>query len=341
MARVLVSAEVAEEIVEILSMLKHGNHSVTVTAPRVALAALTDDLLVGVDVQETGYARQGDHLAKLRTLVEFFRIVLAHKPQVVVSGFPMLKHRLAARFLGTRHVVYLRGLMFDSGITSGFSDQLRYGRLGWLFRSRLFNPYDADKVVTVADINRTFVMDRGVDPDKVVVCGPVWLAEVGPLKRGEPRIVILTSAYEAHGHKEAHRSQVRDIAEALSRVEAEVVLRVHPRDNYDYESDERFSSARINRESSATFLDSIASTDLILSPPSTFAFEAVHIGAKVTIFRNEEVAGDWKIPHGSRYPLPTLRDAVSEIGSGLDGQFADLFAPIDPEALESALKEIL
>lgn len=285
MARIFVSAEVAEEIVEILGMLDNDCQEVYVLAPEhIWYSIPPSNRPANVRYIPVRHAPFGDRKAKLVALMQFLWIIVRYRPTVLVSGFSMLKHRIASRLLRIHHIAYLRGLMFDPSVRSGFSDQFNLNIVARFAAKDLLNTYFANTIITVARMNVDFLIARGIRRESIHLCGPVWLQGGTNRKPGARRVIVATSALAYHGHATSHDAQVQQIGDAISSASWPIVLRVHPRDFYEYEQDSRFDDATIDRSSPYDFINSLRADDVLVTPASTLLFEANWVGVATILY---------------------------------------------------------
>jgi hypothetical protein len=287
-----VCGEVLEEINEILEVLDRlgRDRVITIMAPRAVLEQLPPARLRRQRTVRAVAAGYGQWARKLVGALQFGVVVLSTRAHEVWSGFPMLKHRLF-RFLGYRHVAYYRALMLDPSVRAGFSDKVRHAVSGHTFLERVMG--EPDIVATSSRLNVPWLESRHIPTSRIVVIGAIWLERLPPprhVDRG--RVIFLTSALSQHGHPGEHDLQVETLARAVQVLasrgeshaqEPDLVLRVHPRDLYDYGRDERFDVCTIDRSSPAEFLASVGPMDVVISPLSTLAFEARARNARVVV----------------------------------------------------------
>ena len=288
--RVLVSGEVLEELEEILALMEGAGYQILVSGPQPLLERLVvpDGMKIErAPAREAGY---GNRAQKVLGLLQFLALVSRCKPDVLVSGYSMLKHRLASQLLSVPHIAYYRGLMFDASVRSGFSDSFETNPVSRLIPQRVRQPFGADQILTVSEINSRFLMARGIPAERVSLCGPIWLRGLQQAAAGESagRIIICTSALAAHGHDSLHELQTETLARFVQEGAAgprRVVLRVHPRDFYAYQDDPRFASVEIDSRKPSDFLQSLCREDVLVSPPSTLVHEAGALGVSSILYR--------------------------------------------------------
>lgn len=339
---VLVSSEVVEEVHEIMDLLDQCEDvaHIFVTVPHHVAEALDlrgDDTYTLLVSQ---YAEFGNVRAKLFGLVRFLTNALQIRPDVIISGYPMFKHRLTAWLLRRSHISYLRGLMFDADQRSGFSDKLQTSRLARVLPRRLKGSFEADALLTVSSISEEFLRARNVPEEKIHLVGPVWLAKLTQSsdgdRPGESLVTVCTSALAAHGYTEKHELQVDALAAAAESSAVGFRIRPHPRDFYDYESDARFADVEFDRTPTSEFLKRVGPGDLIVSQQSTLAFEAAYFGAGVAFYTLDSASDAALARRGfESHPLtpeylenPILADA------------SDVFSTVDLNVLPKILASV-
>ncbi|QBR74984.1 hypothetical protein [Microbacterium sediminis] len=294
------SAEIREEIEEILLILERtplDADEILVDAPKSVLATMNLPAAVAgarVVAVPYSYATGISVPDKLRSLVSFSWRLVRRRPIMVFSGFSMMKHRLAAWLTRVPHAAYIRGVVFDPEVVVGISDKLRFGALRRLVPRRIVATYWADAVLTIGELNRQFLRGRGLSDQAIHVVGPVWLDGSSSAERAgdagdrgnRGTAYFVTGAWEAHGRSEEHEAQLR-ITRRLAgewRGTKRFALRVHPRDNYPYETDPAFARVELNRDLPGDFLTSLTADDVLITPLSTLAFEALHLGRTVVFY---------------------------------------------------------
>lgn len=334
---IVVSAEVAEEIVEIEQLLRAvTDERPLLLAPREVVNQLPDRLLESLDTRVVIRARYGERWAKIAGIIQYAALILLTQPRQVWSGYPMLKHRLLAAVLRHTHIAYVRGLMFDPSVESGFSDRLRRGRLRLIIPKRIVSTFEADVILTTSPINRRYLLMRGVAAERIRLVGPIWLSDYPSHNpKGNATTYLFTSALARHGHLAAHTGLVDEYARAvgvLASRDTFPTLRIHPRDDYPYESDPRFSGCRFDRRPARDFLQELGPTDRVISPPSTLAFEAQTRGSKVHLFVPAAMPGSFDpICRSLGVPRLTLDEVLDSTDQ--DAPLPPVFSEVDTSGL--------
>lgn len=335
-----------------LATARHAFAEIRIDAPTGVLATMTLPRVVnGADVVAVPYRHQvGINLrGKIAGLLSFAWRVATRRPQLVFSGFSMLKHRVVSAIAGVPHVSYLRGAMFDPSITGGYSDAAAASGLARFLPHRVFHSYSADVVLTVGEVNRRFLIGRGIPGDCIRLVGPVWLRDAKPapgrVVGAEPGTAyFLTTAWRVHGKLEEHQAQL-----AITRRLAvgwpgpkRLVLRVHPRDDYSYERDPLLHSVPVNRLPPDEFLSGLDLNDVLIAPLSTFAFEALQLGHAVVFYADPVATKAYLHMYDALGIAPTSVDEL--IAGNLARQLepmAEIFSPIDFSQLDEALSKLL
>jgi len=348
--RVWVSAEVREEIREILLMLDRSAarfREILIDAPAPVLDRLgaLPERVAGARVRLMPYhhSTKVGVAAKLRGLAQFILRIARRRPDVLFSGFSMMRHRLAAGIFRVPHVAYLRGVVFDPQLASGISDRIRVSALSRLVPGKAATSYHADFVLTVGDVNRDFLIARGIPAEHIALTGPVWLHDSAPPLPSDTdagRIYFLTTAWQAHGLLTEHEAQLR-ITRRLAehwRHDARFVMRVHPRDRYDYESDDAYRGVALDRRTPEEFLRGLRPADLIIAPLSTLAFEAAYLGGSVVFYSDDVATKAYnhvyeRLGIDARSVEQILADDLRPQRPPVD----DIFSPIDFHALDRVL----
>jgi O-antigen ligase len=294
--RVWVSAEIREEIDDMIRMLSRWPEprEVRLDAPRAVLDVMrapalpADVSFVAAPYDHRVGIRRG---SKVWGVFQFAIRLHSKPPTLLFSGFSMLKHRLVAAWLEIPHVAYIRGVVFDPNLSVGISDSLRDSAVSKFLPRRVFATYNADAVVTVGQVNRDFLIARGISHSRIWTPGPTWLDGLQDVRTrgdgsGAGRAFFLTVAWEAHGRMDEHYAQLtlmRRLASEWSQP-AKLVIRVHPRDSYQYEQDPSFAFVELDRSLPDAFLRGLNRGDVVIAPLSTLAFEAGFLGCDIVFY---------------------------------------------------------
>ncbi len=288
----LVSSKVKEETKDILDILEKNNILKTEIILYLHIELKHQLNLVNYQVIYYKIESINTFKSKLIETIQFVSLVFKVKPDYLYTGFPIIKYRLASLLLNIHYTAYLRGLMFNPTIYSGIGEKLRYGRFSFLFKSRLFNTYDADQIITISEINKQFINSRGIPENKISLISPPWL-DKPKLKQNEKieTIVFISQAFTHHGFQTIHSSQINFLEKLIRYAHfhnLSLIIRQHPRDFHNYDSYLR-NNVSINKESSEKFLNDLNTSYILISPLSTFAFEAIYLGLKVKFYSTKEL----------------------------------------------------
>ncbi|WP_298862286.1 hypothetical protein [uncultured Microbacterium sp.] len=346
---VWVSAEIREEISEILLMIARSERrwsQLRIDAPAMVLAGMSiPDQVNGIPVRVFPYShRVGINVVgKLAGLLSFFWRLARFRSELLISGFSMMKHRVVSGILKIPHVAYIRGVAFDPAVSVGISDKLRFGAFRKLIPSRVVATYSADAVVTVGEVNRQFLVGRGIPADAVYVSGPVWLEGAqhdAPSPERSPRAYFITGAWEAHGMLEEHEAQLALTRRLASEWHGSqrFALRVHPRDHHDYEADPAFAGTYIDRTLPSDFLAGLSDDDVLIAPLSTLAFEAIFLGHGVVFYADEKATKAYFHVYEKLAIQPaTADDLVAGDYAVTQSLAVEVLSPIDETAFPAAV----
>jgi len=220
-------------------------------------------------------------ISRLMQLLYFFYVLLREKPNFLVTGSSIFKHRIFTKLLSIEHIAYFRGLLFDSrNTTGGLADKLRYGKFKFLFKSYIFNTFEADKIIITSEINKKYLTQRGIESKKIYITRPVWLNHGLINNNKQQQLIFLTQAFEWHGYSKQHEEQILfldKILEWTQKNEIILLIRIHPRDNHDYSSFANNINTTLSKDDYSQFLTQISNNDIVISPLSTMAFELMYL----------------------------------------------------------------
>ncbi|WP_110024852.1 hypothetical protein [Mangrovibacter plantisponsor] len=286
----IVDCEVKEELLEILKFLKINNvsnNNIFICCPE-SIYPSEHDSYVGLKYSSVNPRA----LNKIKQLLILFYAVLRFKPGILFSGYPMLKHRLISLclFNKVKHYSYLRGLFADSSNFKGYSDKLFL----MLRKSKVIKKignFQCDKIFTVSEVNKKFLLERDVSEERIFGIPPLWLLDLKSTVRAKNSRVIyfVTQAFASHSCPEAAESQCLFLNELIKEFKSrnlELVIRKHPRDYTSYSIDDNVS---IDDRPNYEFLEGIKSQDVLISPFSTLAFEASYLHATVLFYSTPEL----------------------------------------------------
>lgn len=290
----LVSSNVREEVEDLLKILKKSQiakNDITVYLPIVLKNKIT---LIDYHVIYFKQFMKLKLLNKTIEMIQFFLMYWNMKPDFLYTGSSMLKYRVISKIFKVTHVAYFRGLMFDPSNYSGFSDKLRFGKFSYLFQSDFFNASYADQIITISEINKKFITSRNIPAEKISLISPPWLKKNDFCMKQNKKIktlIFITQAFKEHGLNNAHKSQISFLEKLIIYAKSNnlnIIIRKHPRDFHNYNI-QQVDGILLNQEPPEGFLRTINSSSMLISPLSTFAFEAIYIGHKVIFYSTEEL----------------------------------------------------
>lgn len=307
----LIDSEVRDEIDEIIIYLKQKgieNHEIKVICP----SAIAE----GLDVDSKNihsYCPKSKKLGnKIYQLIVLIRGVSKGGVRVLFTGYPMLKHRIISILsLGKiKHISYIRGLHADANNLSGYSDAIfkLLKKVPFLIR---FNNFQADKIVTIGEMNKDFLLSRRVESDRIKLIKPIWLSSINkisdPIQVGNScRVYFITQAFERHGYPKAQKSQeemVLKLKEGFDKLKSHsFIVRKHPRDVTG-----KYDGCEVDSTLYHAFLGSLQTNDIVISPFSTLAFEISYLGGRV-IFYSTDVLDEFYADAYSRLGISPLKD---------------------------------
>lgn len=346
---ILLSAQVSEALEELYGFVRDASpeERLVIHAPQEILrqvdkSIFEDQSLTVIPARNVQRSRV---LPKSLDLVDFLRIVVRERPRLIASGTSFLKHRLATKVFGTPHVAYIRGLLFNPQQRVGLSDMLRYRIFGGR-NFHVLNAFGATKLLTVAEVNKSFMESRGVPPERIELVGPVWLDSI-PRSGSNPdggRVFFVSQPFAVHGDDKTHILHVNLIASLRTQLKSrgiELLIRAHPRDYYSYEEDPAFSGVKVHRGPSKEFLAQLSSSDVLISNLSTMAFEALYLGASVVFYQSPGITDLSMDVYPQIGVTPRTIDEILESQSieelSANGASA-LFAPTDRENAVAAFR---
>ncbi|WP_350648862.1 hypothetical protein [Pseudomonas sp. HY13-MNA-CIBAN-0226] len=213
----------------------------------------------------------------------------------VLLGSPCLRNRLAHLITKVRYGSYIRSLHPDSKNPSSLSDKIYFKFKKFGILNRHLNPYHADACFISTPINSNFLQARSISSDRIKSIGAVWLEDNTRilLTNAPRRIFYLTQAYKEHNKPEAHLEQIEIIKRLLeisSEIKTDIIIRRHPRDNYDYVNEIGSQNIAINDDSPRDFMEQLNKQDTVISAFSTMAFEIAHLGGTIQFITLDSIS---------------------------------------------------
>ncbi|WBU50969.1 hypothetical protein PF050_08665 [Kosakonia pseudosacchari] len=292
MVKYIIDSEVSEEIQEIInSGFIENNDTVIICCPTHVFQS--EFKKFSVYTYTTCRYRL---LNKIKQFSYLFYLMVKFRPDVIFSGYPLLKHRITSLLsLGrVKHYSYLRGLFADPKNYKGFSDFLYLKLLNYPKLLKICN-FQCDRIFTVSKINVDFLIARGVLPLLITLIPPPWLKLIKKRREdnldcagGKGYIYFVTQAFSSHSFKDAAASQIKFALKIKGYLDADcidLIIRKHPRDYTNYEGLGFF----VNKVSSYDFISSLNVNDILISPFSTLAAEASYFGIRVIFYSSLEL----------------------------------------------------
>lgn len=266
-------------------------------------------------------------------VVDFIRIFVVFflvRPDLHFTGSPALSHRVFhfLTFYKFKHYIYYRGLLTPSSNSISRSDFFKNRIFKNKLNSfRIVNNFLCDFVFVSGSHNKNFLIKYGVPEKNIVINNSVMIERRKLISDNRAVLfddgfyVFITTAYLYHNLISQHNDQlnfIRLFLEKSDDLSIGLILRIHPRDNFDYA--EYFikylesGSLVLDRSSSENFIKSIGCNQKVISPLSTLAFELVFFGFEVVLYSSGSMSGFDKF-YIENYGL-VFYDDIEEIISG-------------------------
>lgn len=200
-----------------------------------------------------------------------------------IIGSPNSRNRYASWFLRIPYASYMRSVHPDPHALTSLSDRIYYELSRCGIKIKILNPYEADRVFISTEINRIFLINRGIKSEKIFNVGAIWLENIECNRKNEGRIIYITQSFLSHKNNSAAQEQylhVKKIMRKCAKESIRFVIRKHPRDDTNYYDINDFYG-EINTDLPLVFLKKLSKNDLIISSFSTMALEAMSIGINV------------------------------------------------------------
>lgn len=316
---ICISAKTSEERSELISFLK----------------------LIGCDYKIYDSSRKGI-FGNLIDFIVFFIFIRKNKIKKIL-GAPCSRNRYVSFILGVPFASYMRSVHPDPNALTSISDVLHYklSRLG--IKLKIFNPYEADFIFVSTEINRDFLLIRGVNSEKIFNVGAIWLKGI-VLKSQEGRVIYLTQSFSSHRNKKSDEEQ-KVIIEKLARFFHnscyQLVLRKHPRDINNYSFIEKYG-VFVDSSPAMNFLDSIREKDFIMGSFSTMVMEVMSIGGRfIPVHLNSSPALNDLFKKNGIYPLDFC--FLTESFTDLEGKVVknkEFFSSFDISPIENFVSKL-
>lgn len=287
----LVSSEVKEEICDILYILNKKDISKSDILLYIPKYIHLED--IDLSSYKITFYKKSTNIKVLNKIIElakFFFVVFKYKPDVIFSGSSMFKHKISSSLFGIKHIAYFRGLMFSSSNKIGIMDKLKFGKYGYFFKSKIFNRFESDLIITTSELNKNFIIERGIPEKKIQLINPLWLSGLALKQTTDKKIYFLTQAFHSHGFSLQHDSQIKFLS-LLDEWSAEhgkpLTVRVHPRDYFDYKNLKYKSNISFDSRNPKEFMKDLSYSEIVISPLSTLAFEVIYLGGCCCFYTTE------------------------------------------------------
>lgn len=288
--KIAVQAAVQEELEEILQLLSENQEvrQVTVFNAENEVAWLKGGAELFATAELRFVRKNGHGMANLGQFWKLLMYLRSSPDTVLVTGYPMTKHRILSYLSGRPHAAYIRGLMFDPSLLRGWGD--RIFRLLKDRGGKFIDRFSCSSIYTVSPVNLRFLADRGSPIEHVTLGEPPWLraAEHSSVEHSNApeKLIVFTQAFASHGLFDEQETQLRALKRLATLAQGNhappLVLRIHPRDAYCYEEDPSFCDVGFDRTTPQEFLQGLSAKHHVVSPLSTLAFECLHLGYSVS-----------------------------------------------------------
>lgn len=350
--KVLIASEVKEELIDVFNFVKNKDISLFIF------------LSSNLDFTEKGEFKIYQErkisnikiIQKIYGLLYFLYISFRLRPEVIFSGSSMLKYRLVSRIFSIYHIAYFRAVLFDSSNKSGICDRLYYSGLGKIKALKdLLCAFYADLVIVTSERSEKFILDRDKSIS-IISSHPIWLENFEKVKFSKENckgFIFLTQAFDSHGFPDQHNSQISSL-KIIDRYcfdnGYDLIVRIHPRDYFDYQSIKFLSGVVFDRSEPKEFLSKkeVLSNFIVISPLSTFAFEISYLGGEVVFYSSESLElvygksyrdlGIKTISIDERFSIDSLRessgfDIFSEVNVDFQNKINSIFEMSHDKAL--------
>lgn len=298
-----------------------------------------EDLLLIANELELNYLLIPKRVFKLKTfskvlsLIDMILFCVKYKPFIIL-GTPNFQNRITSYFLGIKYITYMRAIHANSKVLTSFSDYI-YKYLNFISnKSFLINNYQADFCIVSSKITKQFLIERGINNNKIIICGPIWLKKYNKLKNGgnKRRLIYITQAYKEHRLYEADKGQkeyVKFLKKISSDLGLELYLKIHPRDKTNYDN------CNILKVSPEEFFNIVMIDDVVLSPFSTLAFELMYLGGNIKFVTFKGIDKIYEEIY-KKYNIEILKNLNKE---NLESEFRDysIFKEIDIKNIKNFL----
>jgi hypothetical protein len=220
----------------------------------------------------------------------------------------VLYSQISKHKLPVKAFVYHRHLLFDDTVNTSSSklvhNSIIYGLFsifnldGFLIEKKAVG--FADKYLVLGDINKSYLIEKGIDATKIVTVGSLEYDDIessvlkSDFNISNPKICYITSACEWIGDTEGEEYQKEKIDNFLNYCQKEnlkdIIIRLHPREDFEkYEQlKEKYNFIKLQYPSNTKLLEDLQEFDVIVGGFSTVLFEVMLINKKVIFYTLEE-----------------------------------------------------
>lgn len=234
------------------------------------------------------------------------KIVVNENIDFILSGVPLIFSRVVRLFFPHLiRIAYVRGLLFDSSKSTSTSDWFYFltKKIRIQDKIHFFNNYYSECILTTGEINKKFLLDRGIPDKNIFLTGPLVLDRIANSTRkiefdseNNFEIIFITQAFNWHMDEKADFEQKKfllSLMEQLRSVKIKNIqfkIRLHPRDsieNYKNIIKNEDSEIIFDTSDSSIFLSECKNNKVMISGLSTFAFEWMYLGGKCFFYTTD------------------------------------------------------
>ena len=258
---------------------------------------------------KTNFKTQSIFRKIITILINFpilFKIVVNEKIDFILSGVPLIFSRVLKLFF-TRiiRIAYIRGLLFDSSKSTSISDWFYFltKKIHIQNKIHFINNYYSEYILTTGEINKNFLINRGIPDKNIFLTGPLVLDCIANSTRKiesdlkkNLEVIFITQAFLWHLDETADSEQKKFLISLLEQFRLiknkniQFKIRLHPRDsieNYKNIIKKVDSDIIYDTSDSSLFLSECKTNKVIISGLSTFAFEWIYLGGKCFFYTSD------------------------------------------------------
>lgn len=258
-------------------------------------------------------------------------------------------------------ITYHRHLLFDDGVNTNLSENKLFVikrslskifGLDWIFIDNKGVGF-SDMYLVLGEINRKYLMSKGVDSDKISILGSLEYDHVPQRTQSSEAksICYITGAFEWIGDLEGDKYQDQKIVEYLdllsrSYEKFNIWIRVHPRENIKkYEKlKQKYSFLHIQQSTGNSLLNDLSKFDILIGGLSTALFEGSLLGNNRILFvinknefyRYKSLINDINLPF-----FYSIRDAMDNMVSGTEIKDKNIIMYIKDEKALSRMVDFI